>query len=85
MVQTPVLHTVTLNGRPVNVHACPWPLYRKMSADGVDTLDIVEEVVRTCVQPADGQELDVIGTSSRPQISRLFDLSVDDESAKPDF
>lgn len=84
--RTPIVKTVALNGHECAVHACPWPLYRKIYGTGekTDTLGLVEEVVRECVEPTDGQELDVIGTSSRPQISRLFEIAVSDEG-KPDF
>lgn len=87
MVQTPIVRTVRLNGRDVDVHACPWALYRKIQKSGEgDGMDIVEEVVQLCAVAHDGEPIDVLGTSSRAQISRLFELSVsDDDGAKADF
>ena len=89
VIQTPVVQTIKLNGRLVNVHACPWPMYRKIrTADESNTMDIIEEVVRMCVTPCDDNpdDPDVINTSSRAQLTRLFEIAVSDEDgAKPDF
>ena len=100
--RTPIVKTVQLNGRECAVHACPWPLYRKIYGSASQeraAQDVIEEVVRECVVPVDApqprkrrwwssggsaDEFDVIGTSSRAQIYRLFNLAISDEE-KPDF
>ena len=87
--QTPIVKEATLNGVDVKIHACPWPLYRKLYStdkpETAETLAVIEEVVRECVEPV-GKEVDIVAISSRAQISRLFELAVsDEEGPKPDF